>query len=75
VVVTRSSPTTDTYSQRLEWAYFEASEGTEGLADHQVHFSVAQLETGNTPASKWEPELHELPSKTFQAQLLHQAYV
>jgi hypothetical protein len=34
--------------------------------------SVSHLETGDIIAFKWEPELHELPSKAFQAQLLHQ---
>jgi hypothetical protein len=64
-VVTRSKPTFDQSSQSLEGAYFEASEGAEGLVDHQVHFSVSQLETGDSTAYKWEPELHELPSKAF----------
>jgi hypothetical protein len=65
-------PTLDVFSQSLDRAYFQGSQGTEGLVDHQVHFSVSQLETGDTPACMWEPELHELQSKAFQAQLLHQ---
>jgi hypothetical protein len=52
----------DTFSQSLERAYFEGSEGAEGFVDHQIYFSVSQLETGDTRAYKWEPELHELPS-------------
>jgi hypothetical protein len=65
LLVTRSKPTLDldAFSQSLDGAYFGGSEGEEGVLDHQVHFSVAQLETGDTPAYKWEPELHELPSK------------
>jgi hypothetical protein len=70
-IVTRSSKALDVFSQSLERAYFEASEGAEDLVDHQVHFSVSQLKTGDTTACEWEPELHELPSKAFQAQLLH----
>jgi hypothetical protein len=73
VVVTRTSRTTDTFSQSLERAYFEASEGAEGPVYHKVHFSVSQLETGDSIACKWEPELHELPSKAFQAQLSAQS--
>jgi hypothetical protein len=72
VVVTRSKPTLDVFSQSLEWAYFGASEGTECLLDHQVHFSVSQLEAGDTTPYIEESELHELSSKAFQAQLLHQ---
>jgi hypothetical protein len=45
--------TPDVFSQSLEGAYFEASEGAEGLVDHQVHFSVSQLETGDSTAFKW----------------------
>jgi hypothetical protein len=48
----------DAYSQRFEGAYFEGTEGAKGPVDHQVHFSVAQLETGDTLSCKWEPELH-----------------
>jgi hypothetical protein len=70
VVDTRSTPTTDICSQSLLRAYFEGSEGAEGVLDHQVHFSVSQLETGDTFTCKWEPELHELPSKALQAQPL-----
>jgi hypothetical protein len=58
--------------QSLERAYYEGSEGAEGVLDHQVHFSVYQLETGDGIAWKWEPELHELPSKAVQIQLLYQ---
>jgi hypothetical protein len=72
VVVTRSIAALDFFSQSLEGAYFEGSEGVEGLVEHQVHFSVSQLETGDGLATKWEPDLHELPSKAVQAQLLHQ---
>jgi hypothetical protein len=72
VVVTHSIPTLDVFSQSPKGAYFEGSEGAEGLVDHQVHFSVTQLETGDTMASRRESELHELPSKAIQAQLLHQ---
>jgi hypothetical protein len=72
VVVTHTVPTLDFFSQILEREYFEGSEEAEGLVDHQVHFSVSQLETGDNIACKWEPELHELPNKTLQAQLLHQ---
>jgi hypothetical protein len=57
VVVTHSK-TSDAFSQSLEGAYFEASEGAEGPPDHQVYFSVSQLETGDITACKWEPELH-----------------
>jgi hypothetical protein len=60
VVVTRSIPTLYVITQSLERKYLEASEGAEGLVDHQVHFSVSQLETGDTHACKGEPELHEL---------------
>jgi hypothetical protein len=58
-VVTISTRNPDVISQRLQGAYFEGSEGTEGALDHQVHFSVSQLETGDITACKWEPELHE----------------
>jgi hypothetical protein len=70
--VTRSKPTSDVFSQSLEGLYFEGSEGAEGFVDNQVHFSVSQLKTGDSTACKWEPELHDLPSKALQAQLLHQ---
>jgi hypothetical protein len=72
VVVTRPKPTQDLSSQSLEFAFFEGSEGAEGLVDYQVHFSVSQLEAGDSITCKWEPELHVLPSKALQAQLLHQ---
>jgi hypothetical protein len=63
----------DAFSQNLEGAYFGASERADGFVDHQVHFSsVSQLETGDKLANKWESELHDLPSKALQAQLLHQ---
>jgi hypothetical protein len=48
VVVTRPKHTLDAFSRCLEGAYFEDSEGVEVVLDHQVHFSVAQLETGDT---------------------------
>jgi hypothetical protein len=67
VVVTHSEPTLDVCSQSLEGVYFEGSEGAEGPLDHQEHFSVSQLETGDSTAFKWEPELYELPSKALQA--------
>jgi hypothetical protein len=57
VVVTHTVPTLDFFSQSLEREYFEGSEGAEGVLDHQVHFSVSQLETGIITACKWEPEL------------------
>jgi hypothetical protein len=72
MVVTRSTHTADIISHSLEGAYFEGSEGAEGLVDYQVHFSVSHHETGDTSPRKWEPELHELPSQALQAQLLHQ---
>jgi hypothetical protein len=71
VVVTRSSPTLYFFFQSLEGAYLEASEGAEGLLDHQVHFSVPHLETGDSITLIGKPELHELPLKTYQAQPLH----
>jgi hypothetical protein len=69
-LVTRSIPTIELFSQSLEGTYLEGSEGTQGLVDHQVHFTVTQLETGDKMSSG-ELQLHELPCKSFQAQLLH----
>jgi hypothetical protein len=60
--------------QSWRGANFQGREGAKGLLDYQVHFSVSHLETWDAIACKWEPELHELPSKAFQAQLLHQFY-
>jgi hypothetical protein len=54
-LVTHSEPILDFFSQSLERAYFEGSEGEEGLVDHQVHFKVSQLETGVKTACKFEP--------------------
>jgi hypothetical protein len=53
-------PTLDAFSQSLEGAYFEGSEGAEGLLDHQVHFSVSQLKPGDNIACICESELQEL---------------
>jgi hypothetical protein len=36
----------DVHNQRLEGAYFEASEGTEGLVDYPVHFMSLSLKQG-----------------------------
>jgi hypothetical protein len=74
LVVTRSRPASDAFSQSLEGVYFEGSEGAEGVINHQVHFSISQLETGATIACKWEPKLADLLSKALQVQFLHQVY-